>query len=97
MQEKCRVDERQLKEEGVYEITEGMRGQLGDFVGGFQTEEERRKKTIKNTYEKTGYVMDTHDGGSGLCLMRNNRKESGDERSVFVASTCESANLSIAL
>ena len=42
---------RQLKEEGVYEITEEMRGQLGDFVGGFATEEET-KETIKNTYEK---------------------------------------------
>ena len=31
-----------------------MRGQLGDFVGGFATEEET-KETIKNTYEKTGY------------------------------------------
>ena len=72
---------RQLKEEGVYEITEEMRGQLGDFVGGFATEEET-KETIKNTYEKTGYVMDTHTavaacayekykaetGGSGTCM-----------------------------
>ena len=44
---------RQLKEEGVYEITEEMRGQLGDFVGGFATEEET-KETIKIHMRKLG-------------------------------------------
>lgn len=69
---------RQLKEEGVYEITEEMRGQLGDFVGGFATEEET-KETIKNTYEKTGYVMDTHTAvAAHVCAQY--RKESGDEK-----------------
>ena len=76
---------RQLKEEGVYEITEEMRGQLGDFVGGFATEEET-KETIKNTYEKTGYVMDTHTAvAAHVCAQY--RKESGDEKKCLVAST----------
>ena len=76
---------RQLKEEGVYEITEEMRGQLGDFVGGFATEEET-KETIKNTYEKTGYVTDTHTAGAAhVCAQY--RKESGDEKKCLVAST----------
>ena len=75
---------RQLKEEGVYEITEEMRGQLGDFVGGFATEEET-KETIKNTYEKTGYVMDTHTAvAAHVCAQY--RKESGDEKKCLVAS-----------
>lgn len=76
---------RQLKEEGVYEITEEMRGQLGDFVGGFATEEET-KETIKNTYEKTGYVTDTHTAvAAHVCAQY--RKESGDEKKCLVAST----------
>ena len=70
---------------GVYDITEEMRGQLGDFVGGFATEEET-KETIKNTYEKTGYVMDTHTAvAAHVCAQY--RKESGDEKKCLVAST----------
>ena len=49
----------QLKEKGVYEITAEMKEGLKDFVGGFATEEEV-KETIHDTYQKTGYVMDTH-------------------------------------
>ena len=36
-----------------------MKEGLKDFVGGFATEEEV-KETIHDTYQKTGYVMDTH-------------------------------------
>ena len=35
---------RQLKEEGVYEITEEMRGQLGDFVGGLRRKKRRKRR-----------------------------------------------------
>ena len=76
---------RQLKEEGVYEITEEMRGQLGDFVGGFATEEET-KETIKNTYEKTGYVMDTHTAVAAY-VCKKYREESKDTKKCLVAST----------
>ena len=57
---------RQLKEEGVYEITEEMRGQLGDFVGGFATEEET-KETIK-IHMRNRYVMDTHTAVAATCM-----------------------------
>lgn len=76
---------RQLKEEGVYEITEEMRGQLGDFIGGFATEEET-KETIRKTYEKTGYVMDTHTAVAAYVCAQY-RDDSQDEKKCLVAST----------
>ena len=57
-----------------------MRGQLGDFVGGFATEEET-KETIKNTYEKTGYVMDTHTAVRHM-YAHNTARKVGMKRSV---------------
>ena len=48
-----------LKETGVYSITEEMKHQLEGYSGGFASEEETAAK-IKELYEKTGYVIDTH-------------------------------------
>lgn len=75
----------QLKEKGVYEITPEMREKLADFAGGFATEEECAE-TIRKTYERTGYVMDTHTSvAAAVCAQY--RKDSGDEKKCLVAST----------
>ncbi len=74
-----------LKEKGVYEITAGMKEKLADFVGGFATEEQTAA-TIKDTYEKTGYVMDTHTAVAA-CVYREYRKASGDSKKTVIAST----------
>lgn len=74
-----------LKEKGVYEITPGMRERLNDFAGGFATEAECAE-TIRRTYEKTGYVMDTHTSvAASVCAKY--RAESGDGKKCLVAST----------
>lgn len=74
-----------LREKGVYEITPGMRERLNDFAGGFATEAECAE-TIRRTYEKTGYVMDTHTSvAASVCAKY--RAESGDEKKCLVAST----------
>lgn len=44
---------------GEYHITEEMKSRLGDFCGGYATEEETRA-AIRKLYDRTGYVMDTH-------------------------------------
>ena len=62
----------QLKEKGTYE-------------GGFATEEET-KETIRTTYEKTGYVMDTHTAVAAYVCAQY-RKNSGDDKKCLVAST----------
>lgn len=48
-----------LSGKGKYSVTEGMRKQLQDFVGGYASEAEMAAK-IKTLYENTGYVLDTH-------------------------------------
>ena len=49
----------QLNKEGRYEITPDMKEKLADFVGGYATQEETCE-TIKEMFDKTGYVLDTH-------------------------------------
>ena len=75
----------QLREKGCYEITPEMREHLSDFEGGFATEAET-KEAIRTTYEKTGYVMDTHTAVAAHVCARY-RKNSGDARKCLVAST----------
>ena len=48
-----------LQSTGKYEITEEMKEQLASFFGGYASEKETAEK-IKDLYEKTGYVLDTH-------------------------------------
>ena len=48
-----------LTTKGEYSITSEMKEKLADFVGGFASEEETHA-TIKDVYDKTGYIMDTH-------------------------------------
>ena len=75
----------QLREKGEYEITPEMREMLGDFVGGFATEAECRE-AIRTTYERMGYVMDTHTAvAASVCAQY--RRDSGDGRKCLVAST----------
>lgn len=74
-----------LKSEGRYEITQEMKKQLSDFVGGYATEEETMA-AIRDTYNSTGYVMDTHTAvASHVC--RAYRENSGDHKKALVAST----------
>ena len=75
----------QLKEKGSYEITPEMNERLSEFEGGFATEEET-KETIRTTYEKTGYVMDTHTAVAAYVCAQY-RKNSGDDKKCLVAST----------
>ncbi len=74
-----------LSETGRYEITGGMREALSDFLGGFATEAETAEE-IKQVYEKTGYIMDTHTAVASH-VYREYKKASGDERKTVIAST----------
>ena len=74
-----------LKESGVYEITDEMKEKLADFEAGYATEEETAK-IIHDIYTSTGYVMDTHTAvAAEVC--RTYREENKDETKCLVAST----------
>ena len=74
-----------LKNEGKYEITDDMKAELTDFYGNYATEEETAK-IIKDTYEKTGYVMDTHTAVAA-CVYKKYINETGDDKVTVIAST----------
>ena len=76
---------KQLKETGEYKITDEMKARLDDFVGGFATEDETAK-AIKEVYEKTGYVMDTHTAVASY-VYNEYRQNTKDKTKTILAST----------
>ena len=75
----------QLSAEGIYEIPDFMRAELGDFYGTYATEEEVFD-AIKQVYESTDYVMDTHTAVA-YSAYRKYKVETGDASPFFIAST----------
>lgn len=76
---------KQLRENGSYQITKEMKEKLGDFVGGYATEEET-KKTIHRVYKATGYVIDTHTAVAAS-VFRKYKEETKDDTLTVIAST----------
>lgn len=74
-----------LNKDGKYEITEEMKDRLQEFYGNYASEEETAK-TIKNMYEETGYVLDTHTAVAASVYEKYVR-ETGDMRKTVIAST----------
>jgi threonine synthase len=74
-----------LSTEGKYEITEDMKANMTDFYGNYASEAETAA-TIKDLYDKTGYVIDTHTAVAATVLKKY-RKETNDNTPVVVAST----------
>lgn len=75
----------QLVQAGKYEVTDEMRAGLTDFYGNYATEEETAE-TIRNLYEKTGYVIDTHTAVAS-CVYQKYVQETGDQTKSVIAST----------
>ena len=74
-----------LSETGKYEITPDMREQLTDFRGGFAAEEENFAG-IRELFDKTGYIIDTHTGIANA-VYRAYAAETGDTTPTVIAST----------
>ncbi len=74
-----------LTKDGVYAITPAMREQLKDFVGGYATEEETAA-AIRDLYEKTGYVIDTHTAVASSVYKKYKSTHADDTKTV-IAST----------
>lgn len=74
-----------LADGGVYTITPAMQEQLNDFVGCYATEEETFT-AIKELYEKTGYVIDTHTGVAAAAAGKFKRMGYGVNK-MIIAST----------
>ena len=71
--------------EGKYDVTDEMKSQMTDFVGGYATEEETFAK-IKALYEDCGYVIDTHTAVA-YKVYQDYVAATGDETPTLIAST----------
>lgn len=76
---------KQLSEGGKYDITEEMKKELSDFIGGYATEEETFAK-IKALYEDCGYVIDTHTAVAAAAYDKY-VKNTSDDTVTVIAST----------
>ena len=74
-----------LSAEGSYRITEEMSSRLTDFYGNYASEKETADR-IKELYEKTGYVIDTHTAVASA-VYEKYKKETNDETLAVIAST----------
>ena len=83
--QKCAELMQSLSEGGEYTITDEMKAELDDFYGNYATEEETAK-VIKDTYEKTGYVMDTHTAVAASTYKKY-VAETNDDAVTVIAST----------
>ena len=74
-----------LKVNGKYDITDDMKKQLDDFYGNYASEEETAE-TIRDTYDKTGYIMDTHTSVA-VSVYKKYKAETNDDTVTVIAST----------
>ena len=74
-----------LRKDGKYEITGAMAAELKDFRGYYAGEEEVFK-TIRDLYEKTGYVIDTHTAVAAAADLKYKTAEGDGIKSVIVST-----------
>ena len=74
-----------LSKDGKYEITDAMKANMADFYGNYATEQETAE-TIRNLFDKTGYVIDTHTAVAAD-VYKKYVKETGDTATSVIVST----------
>lgn len=75
-----------LKESGRFEVSEDVKAKIKTlFFGGF-CDDEKTLATIKETYEKYGYLMDTHTAVA-MAVYNEYREKTGDTAPSVIAST----------
>ena len=75
----------ELVNEGKYTIDKAMADKLTDFEAGFATEEDTLH-TIKEVYDKTGYVIDTHTAVAAF-VANEYRNKNTSHNKILIAST----------
>ncbi len=75
-----------LRDGGIYEITPEMSAQLTDFYGNYASEAETAA-AIRDLYEKTGYVIDTHTAVAASVYQKYKAETKDTETKTVIAST----------
>jgi threonine synthase len=83
--EKTLIMMKDLSAKGEYGITEEMKANMSDFIGGYASEKETAE-VIKSLYEATGYVIDTHTAVAA-CVYKKYASQSSDKAKTIIAST----------
>jgi threonine synthase len=74
-----------LSQDGSYQITDEMASQLKDFYGNYASEQETAER-IRQMYEDTGYVLDTHTAVASAVYQKY-AAETKDDTKTVIAST----------
>lgn len=74
-----------LNTTGKYDITDEMKSELIDFYGNYATEKETAE-VIKEIYQQTGYILDTHTAVAAK-VYKKYKKETNDNTKAVIAST----------
>ncbi len=83
--EKCAELMGELKATGKYTISDDMKKNMSDFLGGFATEKQT-SEIIGKLFSEDGYVIDTHTA-VGAHVYDAYRTDSSDEAVTVIAST----------
>lgn len=75
-----------LSATGKYEITLEMKEKLDDFYGNYTSEAETAE-TIRNLYEKTGYIIDTHTAVAAGVYDKYKKDTKDTDTKTVIAST----------
>ncbi len=75
-----------LTKDGKYEITDDMKSMLSDFYGNY-TDEAETAAVIKNLYEKTGYIIDTHTAVAAGVFQKYQEETKDTDTKTVIAST----------
>lgn len=75
----------QLQAKGQYKISPEMQENLSDFYGGY-TDDEETQAVIKEVYESTGYLMDTHTAVA-YAVYKNYKAKTKDSAASVIVST----------
>ena len=74
-----------LSNQGIYEISEEMRGNMNDFYA-YSADKDRVYNEIKNVFESDNYLMDTHTAVA-YSAYKQYVEATSDEKPVLIAST----------
>ena len=74
-----------LSKAGKYVISDDMKSKLKDFYGNYSNEEETAE-TIKDLFEKTGYIIDTHTAVA-TSVYNKYKIETNDNTKAVIVST----------
>ena len=76
----------ELKKCGKYTMPESLHAKIREVFAGYYLDEAETAQTIRETFEKDGYLADTHTA-VGIGCARKYVKDTGDTRVTILAST----------